>query len=190
MANANRRIFIIFLPLIFIIAIGVLFAMRLGDGKSEALPSALIGKAAPQMSLPPLEGMKDAQGVDIKGFNTEQLYGNISLVNIFASWCGPCRTEHPLLIQIAEQHENLQMIGINMRDKADNAHQFLNELGNPYDIIGIDVKGRAVVEWGGYGVPETFLVDQEGIIRFKHVGPLNHDIIQNQLTPLVQSLNQ
>lgn len=182
-----NKLFVI-LPLIIILALGAIFALRLTSDKDESLPSTLIGKAAPTMQLPMLEGLLDDNGNQIGAFDSADLKDKISIVNIFASWCTPCRAEHPILMDIAKNYPELQMIGINTRDKTDNALKFLDTLGNPYDAVGVDANGRAIVEWGGYGVPETFIVDQSGQIRFKFVGPISPAIFEEQFLPIIESL--
>ena len=133
-----------------------------------------IGRAAPQVSLPPLEGLA-AAGAQIPGFATADLAGTpeapVTIVNVWASWCGPCRIEHPVLMELAEL-PFLNIVGINYKDAPENARRFLGALGNPYDRVGVDSSGRSAIDWGVYGVPETFIIDAEGVIRHKHIGPI------------------
>lgn len=159
------------IPLVLFAALAGVFAVRVGDGADrQAIPSALIGRAAPAAAFAPLR--TGEPGLDPADFR-----GKVSLVNIFASWCAPCRVEHPLLVDLAAT-PGLTMVGINYKDKADAAQRFLADLGDPYDIIGADPEGRGAIDWGVTGVPETFLVDAEGMVRAKHVGPLTEAALQ------------
>lgn len=174
MAEATERprprlIFI--LPGLVFLALAGLFAVQLFSGRNPAeLPSVLINKPVPTFSLAPLEGLV-ANGQAVPGFSNEDLKGRVTVVNVWASWCGPCRQEHPLLVDLAKD-PSIRVVGINQRDNADNARRFLGSLGNPYAAVGVDPNGRASIDWGVYGVPETFIVGPDGTIRHKHIGPL------------------
>lgn len=158
-------------PLILFGALVFLFASQLMSGRdSSELPSALIGGPAPQFDLQPLQDLKRV-GVQVPGLKTEDLKGGLYLVNIFASWCGPCRTEHPVLMEMAKD-KRISIVGINYKDDPGNARRFLGALGNPYDRVGVDEKGRTAIDWGFYGIPETLLVDAKGIVRHKVIGPI------------------
>jgi cytochrome c biogenesis protein CcmG/thiol:disulfide interchange protein DsbE len=146
---------------------------------SNVLPSALIDEEAPQFDLPPLPGRD-------KGFSTADLRGHVSLVNTFASWCGPCRIEHPVLNGLAASRQ-VPIYGINYKDKGDAALSWIAALGDPYTKIGAD-SGRVGIDWGVYGVPETFVVDQTGHIRYKHVGPVSEDDLKKTILPLIAKL--
>ncbi len=184
----KRRVLAL-LPLILFAGLSGLFFLQLSKGGgSNVVPSALIGQMAPKVDLPPLDGLR-LDGMPIEGFSNKQMAGKISLVNIWASWCGPCRAEHPFLLKLA-QNENLQMIGINYKDKPVNALRFLGSLGNPYTIVGVDQEGRSSIEWGVYGVPETFVVDHEGTIIHKHVGPLSQSSYTELLPILEAAINK
>ena len=173
------------LPLIIFAAITALFFFALFAGDPSKLPSALIGKKVPEFALPPLEGLKDDSG-QVPGFSNQDLAGGkISLVNVWASWCGPCHVEHPFLVELAKR-DDLAMFGLNYKDAPTAARRFLGRYGNPYQAVGRDGDGRAAIDWGVYGVPETFIVDGAGRIVFKHVGPLDADIIENRLLPAVK----
>lgn len=162
---------ILAVPLVLFAALAVIFALQLTSGRNVSeLPSALIGKEAPAFDLPPLAGLKD-NGASVPGLKSADLKGGATLVNIFASWCAPCRAEHPVLMHLA-QREGLSIAGINYKDEPGNALRFLGALGNPYDRVGVDPKGRAAIDWGFYGIPETLLVDRHGIVRHKVVGPI------------------
>ncbi len=165
----SRLIFI--LPGLVFLGLAVLFAVQLFSGRNPAeLPSVLINKPVPTFSLAPLEGLV-ANGQPVPGFSNEDLKGRVTVVNVWASWCGPCRQEHPLLVDLAKD-PSIRVVGINQRDNPDNARRFLGALGNPYNAVGVDPNGRASIDWGVYGVPETFIVGPDGTIRHKHIGPL------------------
>ena len=161
------------LPLIMFAGLAALFWFRLGDGDPSRIPSALIGHPAPQTVLPPLGGLL-ADGVQVPGLDPAIMKGRISLVNVWASWCVPCHDEAPLLTRLAKD-KRLQLVGINYKDTPDNARRFLGRYGNPFDVVGVDGNGRAAIEWGVYGVPETFIVGREGTILYKLVGPITPD---------------
>ncbi|MGP9818955.1 DsbE family thiol:disulfide interchange protein [Salinarimonas sp. NSM] len=161
------------LPVLIFAGLAVLFLVGL-FGDPSRVPSVLIGRPAPQVSLPPLEGLAEA-GVPIPGFTTADLAGTperpVTIVNVWASWCGPCRIEHPVLMELA-QLPYITIVGINYKDAPENARRFLGALGNPYDRVGVDANGRSAIDWGVYGVPETFVIDQAGVVRHKHIGPI------------------
>lgn len=182
----KRSSLFVFLPLILFAALAGIFAFQLASGRDESvIPSALIGKPAPKLSLPPIDGLvKDRQPVP--GLDPASFKGQITLVNVFGSWCVPCRVEHPLLMQLA-QDKRIRLAGLNYKDKTENALRFLDELGNPYAMIGADINGRAAIEWGVYGVPETFLVGRDGNIAYKHVGPFTAESIRDDLLPAVEA---
>ena len=166
--------------IIFVVLAGVFAAMLLQPGRNAAtIPSVLIGKPAPQLTLPPLAT------VDIPAFEPAAFDG-VTLVNFWASWCAPCRAEHPFLVAMGRD-ERLTIAGVNYKDKPDQAAGFLEDLGNPYDMIGTDANGRAGIEWGVYGMPETFLVDASGMIVFKHVGPITDAVMRDQLGPAIEA---
>ncbi len=167
------------LPLIALVALVAVFATSI-DRDASLVRSVLIDRPAPEFSLPPVEGL------DVAGFDTAALRGEPTVVNVFASWCIPCRDEHPLLEALKAQ-TGIRMFGINHSDAPENARAFLAELGNPYDAVGSDRDRRVSIDWGVYGVPETFLVDADGVIVFKHVGPLTTEAIQNDLLPAIEA---
>ena len=169
-------------PLVlFLVLAGVFYSLLTEEGrKTSDLPSALLNHPAPKLTVPALEGS------NLPGMEPEMFEGKISVVNVFASWCVPCRQEHPQIVKLA-QDERFQLIGINQRDKPENALKFLRDLGNPYDAIGVDPNARASIEWGVYGVPETFLVDQNGVIFYKHVGPIDPQALDEKILPLLES---
>jgi cytochrome c biogenesis protein CcmG, thiol:disulfide interchange protein DsbE len=167
------------LPLIAFAALAAIFWFQLGSGDPSRIPSALIGHPVPQTSLPPLQGLLD-DGAPVPGLDPATFKGKVSLVNVWASWCIPCHEEAPLLTELAKD-KRLQLIGINYKDAPDNARRFLGRYGNPFGIVGVDGNGRAAIEWGVYGVPETFVVGREGTIVYKLVGPVTPDNINSVL---------
>ncbi len=169
-AGPQRRLWLMVLPLIVFLALAALFWLRLGDGDPSRIPSALIGHLAPQTSLPPLQGVL-SNGAQVPGLDPANFKGKVSVVNVWASWCVPCHDEAPLLTELAKDNR-LQLIGINYKDAPDKARRFLGRHGNPFASIGVDGNGRAAIEWGVYGVPETFIVGREGRIVYKLVGPV------------------
>ncbi|WP_417671332.1 DsbE family thiol:disulfide interchange protein [Roseibium sp.] len=173
---------LVLLPVALFAALAVLFLFQLTLGNDPSqIPSALIGKPAPEAELPPVPDLvKD--GASMPGFSKADLLGKVSVVNVFASWCVPCRQEHPFLEQLARL-DGFQMIGINYKDKPQNARRFLGSLGNPYDRVGADEAGRAAIEWGVYGVPETFIVGPDGVIRYKFIGPLSAESFETTFLP-------
>lgn len=175
----NRLLFAI--PLILAVAVFVYFYEGLGRDAS-VVPSALINRPAPEFDLPPL---KD----DKPGLKTADLKGKVALVNVFASWCVPCRAEHPMIRRLAEEY-GIPVYAINYKDKREDALKYLDELGDPYERIGFDSTGRVGIDWGVYGVPETYVIDRNGIIRFKHVGPLLERHIKDEILPLVEKLSK
>lgn len=165
----SRLLFL--LPALVFIALVVLFGVQLISGRNPTeVPSVLINKPVPVFSLAPLEGLL-ANGRPVPGLSNEDLKGRVTVVNVWASWCAPCRQEHPLLVDLAKD-PSIRVVGINQKDNPDNARRFLGTLGNPYAAVGTDPNGRASIDWGVYGVPETFIVGPDGTIRHKHIGPL------------------
>jgi cytochrome c biogenesis protein CcmG/thiol:disulfide interchange protein DsbE len=165
-------------PLLVFAAIGLTFWLNMGRDPAQ-LPSALLDKPAPAFSLPPLPGRSDG------GFGDADLRkGSVSLVNVFASWCVPCRIEHPILMRLKE--DGLPIYGINYKDQPAKAEALLAQLGDPYARIGFDEKGRVSVDWGVYGVPETFVLDGAGRIVFRFPGPLTPEILRDQVMPAIE----
>lgn len=179
-----KRWLIAALPLLVFLGLaGIFFKQLYQGGSSRILPSVLLGREAPKTDLPPLEGLKHA-GKQVPGFNSDLFAGKLSIVNVWSSWCVPCRQEHPLLVELGKR-DGVQIIGLNYKDKNENALRFLGQLGNPYDAVGVDQKGRGAIQWGVYGVPETYIVDKTGTIVYKQVGPLNHIIIKEKILPVL-----
>lgn len=146
----------------------------------EGLPSPLVGKAIPEFELLPIERRDD-------GLSSADLRGQVSIVNVWASWCVPCRVEMPLLMELAED-ATVPIYGINYKDDPDEALAFLAELGDPYTRIGADRTGRVSLDWGVYGLPETFVVDAEGRIAYKHIGPFDRTSLEEDILPVVRRL--
>ncbi len=165
------------LPLLVLVALFAIFARSI-DRDPSLVRSVLIDKPAPQFTLAPVELL------GVPGFDTASLKGEVTVVNVFASWCIPCRAEHPLLTALKEV-AGVRLFGINQSDAPENAKKFLDELGNPYDAVGADSDRRVSIDWGVYGVPETFVVDADGIITFKVTGPLTAETIDGELLPAI-----
>jgi cytochrome c biogenesis protein CcmG/thiol:disulfide interchange protein DsbE len=174
-----RRGFLMALPLILFTGLAALFWFRLGAGDPSKIPSALIGHPAPQTALPPLTGLV-SEGAQVPGLDPAMFKGKVSIVNVWASWCVPCHDEAPLFVELGKD-KRLQLVGINYKDAPDNARRFLGRYGNPFGVVGVDGNGRAAIEWGVYGVPETFIVGREGTIVYKLVGPVTPENIETVL---------
>ena len=173
------RRWLLVLPLIAFVGLAGLFLLRLYGGDPSRIPSALIGRPAPQTALPALEGLvKD--GAQVPGLDPAMFKGKVSVVNVWASWCVPCHDEAPLLTELGKD-KRLRLVGINYKDSPDNARRFLGRYGNPFGIVGVDSNGRGSIEWGVYGVPETFVVGREGTIVYKLVGPVTPENIDSVL---------
>jgi cytochrome c biogenesis protein CcmG/thiol:disulfide interchange protein DsbE len=167
------------LPLVGFIALAGIFLLRLHGGDPSKIPSALIGHPAPQTALPPLQGLLD-NAAQVPGLDPAMFKGKVSVVNVWASWCVPCHDEAPLLTELARD-KRLQLVGIDYKDAPDNARRFLGRYGNPFGMVGVDGNGRAAIEWGVYGVPETFVVGRDGTIVYKLVGPVTPENIDSVL---------
>jgi len=177
----KRRNVFILLPLIAFIALAALFLYRLGTGDPSVLPSALIGHPAPVTDLPPLPGV-ERNGKPIPGVSNATFQGAVTLVNVWASWCVPCRDEVPFLEQLSKD-TRIQLVGINYKDAPEDARRFLNRFGNPFIANGRDASGRTSIDWGVYGVPETYLIGRDGRIAYKLVGPVTADNLVRTLEP-------
>jgi len=181
---ARRRSWLVAAPLVVFAGLAAIFWFRLGSGDPSRIPSALIGHPTPQTALAPLDGLTDGSA-PVPGLDPAALKGRVSLVNVWASWCVPCHDEAPLLLALGKdkalQGKGLQVIGINYKDAPDNARRFLGRYGNPFNRVGVDPNGRASIEWGVYGVPETFVVGRDGRIAYKLVGPITPENIDRVL---------
>lgn len=163
------------------IFVGIIVAVVFGLGRDlETLPSPLIGKPVPEFSLPPVKGRT-------LGLAAADLKGQVSLVNVFASWCLACREEHPVLMRLKAQGD-LPLHGLNYKDKPEDGARWLDQMGDPYARTGADLDGKVAIDWGVYGVPETFLVDAQGRIAFKQVGPITPQIVETTILPLAARL--
>jgi cytochrome c biogenesis protein CcmG/thiol:disulfide interchange protein DsbE len=166
----GRRI-LFMVPALVFVALALLFALRLFSGDPSRIPSALIGQAAPKATLPPLDNLR-RDGAPVPGWSSAEMRGRVTVVNVWASWCAPCQEEHATLMRLAGEEKAIRLVGLNYKDKPENARRFLGTFGNPFAAVGTDPAGQTAIEWGVYGVPETFIVGPDGVIRYKQVGPL------------------
>jgi cytochrome c biogenesis protein CcmG, thiol:disulfide interchange protein DsbE len=180
-AKVGLRRIIVLAPLVVFLGLVLLFLMRLYSGDPSRIPSALIGQPAPQINLPPVAGL-ERNGEPIPGIDPASFKGAVTVVNVWASWCVPCHDEAPLLMQLA-QDTRLRIVGINYKDEPENARRFLGRYGDPFAAAGADQNGRAAIEWGVYGVPESFVVGRDGRIAYKLVGPITPDVLRDTLKP-------
>ena len=169
------------LPLAVFLVIATAFGISLTLDPRK-IPSALIGKPVPEFDLPPVQGRT-------LGLSTGDLRGEVSLVNVWASWCVECRREHPVLMKLAEEGI-VPVHGLNYKDKPDDAQDWLERLGDPYTRIGADISGRVGIDWGVYGVPETFVVGPDGLIAYKHIGAITEEALDLKILPLVRELQK
>ncbi|MCF8477663.1 MAG: DsbE family thiol:disulfide interchange protein [Pseudolabrys sp.] len=181
---AKKRSILMLLPLVLFVGLAALFFFGLEAGDPSKLPSALIGKQVPATDLPPIENLS-WNGKPVPGLNNATLEGKVSLVNVWASWCVPCHDEVPFLEQLSKD-KRIQLVGINYKDAPDNARRFLNRYGNPFVAAGADAKGRTSIDWGVYGVPETFLVGRDGRIAYKLIGPITAANMAAVLKPEIE----
>lgn len=165
------------IPLAVFVALAALLAVGLNLDPRK-VPSPLVGKPAPAFELPRLQAPQQR-------VSHQELLGRPWVLNVWASWCVPCRQEHPVLMDLARDGR-VEIVGLNYKDKPDNARRFLGELGNPYTALGVDPSGRAAIEWGVYGIPETFLVGKDGTIALKHVGPFDPRNVTTTLMPEIE----
>lgn len=177
-----RRLILILPVLIFFVLAGAFLTSLLSGRDIALLPSALIDQPAPDFALAPVEG------VDLPGLSRDDLDGQVSLVNFFASWCIPCLAEHPLITRMAE--DGVTVFGINYKNEPDQARDWLRKYGNPYARIGSDIDGRAGVEFGVTGMPESYVIDRDGMIRYKQVGVITPDALNNTILPLIEKLRK
>ncbi len=169
------------IPLLVFALLAVTFAIGLTLNPRE-IPTVLVGKPVPQFDLPPVQGRT-------LGLSDTNLKGEVSLVNVFASWCVECRAEHPLLMGLSRSGI-VPIHGLNYKDKPDDAQGWLDGLGDPYVRTGADINGRVAIDWGVYGVPETFIVDKKGRIAYKHIGAISEKLLKEKILPLVEELQQ
>jgi cytochrome c biogenesis protein CcmG/thiol:disulfide interchange protein DsbE len=178
-AHGPRWRLLFLMPVAVFVGLAVAFGISL-HRDPELIPSALIGKPVPAFSLAPVKG-------HALGLSTADLEGQVSLVNVFASWCVACREEHPLLMHMKEQGA-VPIYGIDYKDKPDDAARWLDTMGNPYARTGADLDGRVAIDWGVYGVPETYVIDRQGRIAFKQIGPITPEVLAQTIDPLVARL--
>jgi cytochrome c biogenesis protein CcmG/thiol:disulfide interchange protein DsbE len=183
-ATSSGRRVLVLIPLIFFLGLAALFLLRLGAGDPSRIPSALIGRAVPQTDLPPVAGL-ERDGKPLPGISRATFTGAVTLLNVWASWCAPCHDEAPLLMELAKD-QRIRIVGINYKDQPENARRFLGRHGNPFVAAGADPNGRASIDWGVYGVPETFLIGRDGRIAYKLVGPITPHNYQAVLKPAIE----
>ena len=169
------------IPVVVFVALALVLAWGL-DRNPQQIPSALISKPVPQFSLPPVQGRT-------LGLSSGDLVGEVSLVNVFASWCVACREEHPLFMHMKAEG-TVPIHGLNYKDKPDHAAKWLDDLGDPYTRTGADRNGRVAIDWGVYGVPETFVITKDGRIAHKHIGPVTPEALDGTILPLIRRLRQ
>ena len=188
-ANDNgaklRRRLVVALPLLAFLALALLFLIRLGAGDASRIPSALIGRTAPQTNLPPLAGLEGADHRSVPAIDAADFRGAVTVLNVWASWCVPCVEEAPLLVRLANDNR-IRVVGINYKDTSENARRFLARYGNPFAATGADSNGRAAIEWGVYGVPETFVIGRDARIAYKLIGPITPDNLEKALKPEIE----
>ena len=181
----GRRLVPVLVPVLIFAALAGLFALALQKGDPSKLPSTMIGRPVPNFVLAPVEGLAGISG-PMPGFSSADLgHGKPAIINFFASWCIPCAEEHPQLVALAKR-TGVTLYGINHKDEPGNALRFLSRHGNPYAAVGADRNGRASIEWGVYGMPETFVVDGQGKVVFKHVGPITAQSMASQMLPALR----
>jgi cytochrome c biogenesis protein CcmG/thiol:disulfide interchange protein DsbE len=180
----RKRPWLILAPLGVFTALALMFGYALTAGDPSKVPSALIGRPAPVTPLPAMQGLvAKSGGGAVPGIATADLQaGEVKLVNYFASWCIPCVQEHPVLVELAAR-SGVKIYGVNYKDPAPGGLRFLERYGNPYIGVGVDDSGRAGIEWGVYGMPETFIVDAQGRIAYKHIGPMSQDAMNTVILP-------
>ena len=187
-AKAGKRSVLnrLMMPLAIFAALAALFAFALSGGDPSKLPSALIGKPVPQVTFTAVEGLTDGT-TPVRGFSAADLAdGKPTVVNFWASWCVPCVQEHPLLVALTVK-TGVRLMGVNYKDQPTAARRFLGRYGNPFAAVGADANGRGAIEWGVYGMPETFVVDGKGTIVYKHVGPITAETLEAKIIPAVKA---
>lgn len=174
----------VLVPLAAFFGLVALFLIQLNAGDPSLVPSALIGQQAPQATLPPIAGL-ERDGAQVPGIDPADFKGAVTVVNIWASWCVPCHDEAPLLLAIGKD-ARFRLVGINYKDDPDNARRFLGRYGDPFIAAGADRNGRTAIDWGVYGVPETFVVGRDSRIAFKLVGPITPENYESTLKPQIE----
>jgi cytochrome c biogenesis protein CcmG/thiol:disulfide interchange protein DsbE len=182
--TARRRKWFAYVPLAIFLGLAFLFLLRLGAGDISRVPSALIGRPVPQTVLAPLPGL-ERDGKPVPGIDPADFMGTVTVLNVWASWCVPCHAEAPLLVKLAAD-KRIRVVGINQADQADNARRFLGRYGNPFAAVGVDPNRRASIEWGVYGVPETFVIGRDGRITYKLIGEITAQSLEATLKPQIE----
>jgi cytochrome c biogenesis protein CcmG, thiol:disulfide interchange protein DsbE len=180
-AKVGRQRLIVLIPLGLFLGLSALFFVGLRAGDPSRIPSALIGHPAPQTELPAIAELT-RDGTPVPGLDAAGFKGAVSVLNVWASWCVPCHDEAPLLVKLAAD-KRIRVVGINYKDQPDNARRFLGRYGNPFAANGADGNGRASIEWGVYGVPETFIVGRDARIAYKLIGPITPENLETVLKP-------
>jgi cytochrome c biogenesis protein CcmG/thiol:disulfide interchange protein DsbE len=181
--SSGRRLLVL-LPLLAFLALATLFMFRLGAGDPSKLPSVLIGRPMPKTDLPPITGLL-RDGAPVPGLASADFKGVVSVVNVWASWCVPCHDEAPILMQMSTD-KRYRLVGINYKDKSENARRFIGRYGNPFAAVGADESGRTAIDWGVYGVPETFVIGRDQRIAYKLVGPISAENLTSTLMPQIE----
>ena len=183
--NEGRSLALRLLPVAIFFIVAGFFVVALREGDPSRLPSTLVGRPVPQTVFPPIDGLV-ANGKPEPGFASSDLSkGRVSVVNYWASWCAPCVDEHPLLEQL-KTSANIDIYGVNYKDDPASARRFIGRYGNPFTAIGTDAQGRAAIDWGVYGTPETFVVNGRGEVVYKHVGPITPESLSIKLLPAIE----
>jgi cytochrome c biogenesis protein CcmG/thiol:disulfide interchange protein DsbE len=182
----HRFHFLRLVPVLVFAGVAIFFALALHSGDPSRLPSTLIGKPVPQSVFPPIEGL-ETDGKPEPGFSSADLAkGKVSVVNYWASWCEPCVAEHPLLVEL-KTTTGVDIYGVNYKDQAAAARRFIGRYGNPYTAVGTDASGRAAIDWGVYGTPETFVINGKGEVVYKHVGPISTESLTAKIIPAIET---
>jgi cytochrome c biogenesis protein CcmG, thiol:disulfide interchange protein DsbE len=170
----NKKLFI---PLVLFLALVGFFAAKFLYQRALSSPARVVGKPAPSVVFEGFDGGKEISIEDFKG--------KVTLFNVFASWCPPCIEEHPQLMALS-QDKRFQVIGVNYKDKLENARRFLNANGNPFAKLGVDEKGRNAIEWGVYGIPESFIIGRDGLVKYKHFGAITPENMKTKILPALE----
>jgi cytochrome c biogenesis protein CcmG, thiol:disulfide interchange protein DsbE len=185
-SHSTRRPLLIFVPLVVFAALAVLFVIRLYSGNASLLPSTLVGRQVPAFALPPVEGLLGKPGFS----DADLRQGKVTLVNVFASWCVPCHHEHELIMRLSADpalaRAGVRLFGLAYKDDPANITRFLAEGGDPFTRVGADRNGRTAIDFGVYGVPETFIIKGDGKIAYRFVGPLSEESYRTVILPAIE----